>query len=521
MPRLYLWPNRRELTFRPGQNLYEVLVAAGINPGGQVCGGQGICGKCRVRLQSTAPPPNKLDRKQLTDVELAGNIRLACGLIPKGEEVVELFIARPSLAAKAEIGTEPFTVDPWPHLAANDLVLAVDLGTTNLVAHLIDPGPGRVIGSSVAPNSQAIFGADVVSRLTYASRGGPKARKKLSDLAWDDIESLAETILPPASRIRHAVMVMNSAMETLLLELDPDLLGRAPYKPEITGPVHRKSTSEGVLAGTEIHLPPLIGGYVGSDALSALLTVLSTNPALPFLLLDIGTNSEVILADQDGFVACSTAAGPAFEGSGISCGIQAVERAITQMRLAENHWVYSIIGDGQPLGLTGSGLFSMLGELIRTNGVDHFGVFVPDNLPPDSLETGANGRRLALAPGVHLSEADIQQLMLAKAATRAGVETLLELTNQPAEKLAGIYLCGNFAGHLDPADVLSIGLLPQVKMTKLIFMKNAAAVGAAMMAASREKFNQAVELAGKIVHLPLSGHPQFKVHFEEQVCFCA
>ena len=521
MPRLYLWPNRRELTFRPGQNLYEVLVAAGINPGGQVCGGKGICGKCRVRLQSTAPPPNKLDRKKLTDVELAGNIRLACGLIPKGEEVVELFIARPSLAAKAEIGAEPFPVDPWPHLAANDLVLAVDLGTTNLVAHLIDPGTGRVIGSSVAPNSQAIFGADVVSRLTYTSRGGPKARKKLSDLAWDDIEALAETILPPASRIRHAVMVMNSAMETLLLELDPDLLGRAPYKPEITGPVHRKSTSEGVLADTEIHLPPLIGGYVGSDALSALLSVLSTNPAGPFLLLDIGTNSEVILAEKDGFVACSTAAGPAFEGSGISSGIQAVEGAITQMRLAEDHWVYSIIGDGQPLGLTGSGLFSILGELIRAGSIDRFGVFVPENLPPDSLYHGSNGRRLALAPEVQLSEADIQQLMLAKAATRAGVETLLELTHRQAVELETVYLCGNFAGHLEPADVLSIGLLPPVGMARLIFMKNAAALGAVMMAASREKFNQAVELAGKIVHLPLSGHPHFKVHFEEQVCFCA
>ncbi len=520
MPRLYVWPDRRELAFRPGQNLYEILAAAGFNPRGQACGGQGICGKCRVRLKSAASPSNELDQKNLTDVELAGNIRLACGFIPRGGEVVELFIARPSLAAKAEIGDEPFPLDPWPRLAGNDLVLAVDLGTTNLVAHLIDPNTGQVIGSSVAPNSQSIFGADVVSRLTYASRGGPAARQKLSSLAWQDIEAVAETLLPPASHIRHTVMVMNSAMETLLLQLDPDLLGRAPYEPEITCPVHQKSTQDGILADTEIHLPPLIGGYVGSDALAALLSVLSSDPPRPFLLLDIGTNSEVILAGQDGIVACSTAAGPAFEGGGICCGIQAVEGAITQVRLAESRWVYSVIGNGQPLGLAGSGLFSVLGELIRAGGVNRFGVFVPDNLAPASLDQGANGRRLSLAPGVHLSEADIQQFMLAKAATRAGVETLLELTHQGTEELAAVYLCGNFAGHLESTDVLTIGLLPPVALEKIIILKNAAAVGAAMMAASQEKFNQAVELAGKIDHLPLSGHHRFKVHFEEQVCFC-
>jgi uncharacterized 2Fe-2S/4Fe-4S cluster protein (DUF4445 family) len=519
MPRLYLWPNQRELTFRPGQNLYEILAAEAINPRGQACGGQGICGKCRVRLKSAAPPPNELDQKKLTDVELAGNIRLACGLIPRGGEVVELFSARPSLAAKAEIGAEPFPLDPWPGLAANDLVLAVDLGTTNLVAHLLDPGTGRVIGSSVSPNSQSLFGADVVSRLTYASRGGPVARKKLSELAWEDITALAETILPPASRIRHTVMVMNSAMETLLLELDPDLLGRAPYEPEITGPVHRSSTYDGILTDTEIHLPPLIGGYVGSDAVSALLRVLISDPPRPFLLLDIGTNSEVILAGREGLVACSTAAGPAFEGGGITCGLQAIEGAITQVRLVEGRWVCSVLGGGQALGLTGSGLFSVLGELLRHGGVDRFGVFLPENLPADSLEPGANGRRLVLAPGVHLSEGDIQQLMLAKAATRAGVETLLELKHRRAEELEAVYLCGNFAGHLEPADVLAIGLLPPLAPAKLFVMKNAAAVGAAMMAASQERFSQAVELAGKIAHLPLSGHPRFKVHFEAQVRF--
>jgi uncharacterized 2Fe-2S/4Fe-4S cluster protein (DUF4445 family) len=511
-------PQRAEVIVRAGQNLFSALAEAGISLN-QACGGNGFCGKCRVKLKTGAPPPTAMESDYLNPDEIARGLRLACHLVPCGGEVVELVPLGNGASHKLELDTGPITVSPWPGLEPLDRVMAVDLGTTNIVGHVLDPSNGAVLHSNARANAQAAFGADVMTRLAYASHGGPETRRRLQNLAMSDLQALTAHPHDDKHPIRHLVAVMNTAMASCLLNWDPDRLGRHPCEAEVEGPVHRKSSfTTGPLAGTQLHLPPVIGGYVGSDTLAALLAVKESGLEPPYLLLDIGTNAEAVLVAGDSTIACSCAAGPAFEGGGIHRGMRAVEGAVHKVRLHLGAPEVSVIGQSAALGITGSGLFSFIGEMIRAQALDRFGVIDPQNLSDGVVSRGRNGRQVRLASHISVSEHDIQQFMLAKAATRAGVEVLLNVNGIPSTALKSIVLCGTFANQLSAEDILAIGLIPPLELSKIRIQGNAAAQGAAMMACSLEKFEEASHFAKGIHHFNLSGNSLFKQSFEEQVC---
>jgi uncharacterized 2Fe-2S/4Fe-4S cluster protein (DUF4445 family) len=373
-------PHDRRLTVAVGSNLYFHLAEAGISLN-QACGGQGVCGKCRVRLTGRIPSPSDLDEKFLSSEDIAAGFRLACGVIPAGGEIVELLVPASEPSAKFQLGTAAFAVDPWPGLEPSDLVLAVDLGTTTVVGHLLDPFSGRVINSAVTANGQTAFGADVVTRLAYASHGGREARLRLQALAFDNLRNVAAALTMEKRRIRHVVAVMNTAMESFLLNWDPDGIGRYPIQPKTKDPLHlaiRHNVEE--LKDAELHLPAIIGGFVGSDTLATLLDSRNLPLKPPYMLMDIGTNAEVALVASGGIFACSCAAGPAFEGGGISQGMRAMEGAISRVGLARKQIEIDVIGGDEARGITGSGLISLACELFRTGALDRFGMIQPDRL---------------------------------------------------------------------------------------------------------------------------------------------
>jgi len=341
-------------------------------------------------------------------------------------------------------------------------------------------------------------------------------------LAFDSLNNIAAAVNIAGRRIKHVVAVMNAAMESLLLDWDPDNIGRYPIQAEIETVVHTTVPREvKYLSGAQMHLPPIIGGFVGSDTVASLLVCRSMAIKPPYLVVDIGTNAEVALVSDSETIACSCAAGSVFEGGGIRQGMCAIEGAIYQVSLRQEQDEVNVIGGGQARGITGSGMISLMGELLRSGALDPFGLIMPEKLPDGATQNGDYGREIKLACDVSVSEQDIQQLMLAKAAARAGIELLFSECNIAPDELNSVILCGTFANSLRAEDVLSIGLVPRVDPLKILSKGNAAAEGAAMMACSHKAFEKAAYLAKKTSHLPLSGNPNFKRLFEQHVSFAS
>lgn len=509
-------PRGTILYVSPAENLFQALTRAGISLN-SYCGGKGICGKCRVRLFNKVPAPSEFERSHLSTEEINEGVRLACGIYPEVDMIVEIPETVSASEHKLKIEDLSFPLDPWQDRPSEGLVLAVDLGTTNIVGHLLDPLTGKFITSATIANGQSIFGADVMTRLAYCSHHGDEARKTLMDLTLSDIEKLAELTAGKGKRITDVVAVMNTAMETLMLGLSPDKLGRYPYESGIDSPVHISPFKKGPLGETTIHIPPVIGGFVGSDSVSDLLAVSVLNQTSPYLLVDIGTNAEVVVVTKETIVACSTAAGPAYEGVGISCGMRGVEGAIERVRFDEGAFEISVIGNKSAAGITGSGLFSLIGELLRAGALDRFGTVVPKRIPRHLVRRGKSGREVILSPDVTVSEDDVQQFILAKAATRAAVDTVIAFVNVSADELTAVFFSGIFASRINPQDILTIGLLPPMELYKIQNVGNAPATGAVMMALSKSAFQQACLLAKKVKHLSLSGNQNFKETFQSQV----
>lgn len=510
-------PPGLRLEVEAGQNLLDVLAMAGITVNSD-CGGLGTCGKCKVRISGNVPVPSSLDSLYLSADERADGMRLACGVMPSGGEIVECPPAPGGTNYKLHLDRISFPVAPW-RKAQGGAVLAVDLGTTNIVGHVVDPITGRVVASSGRENSQAVFGADIMSRLAYASRNGEKGREALCRAARSDIEGLAEDA-GSAQPVTDVVAVMNTAMEVLLLGTDPNLLGRYPCDSGIVGPVHVTSPFAGdCLRDALLHLPAIIGGFVGSDTVAALFSLKMFSPEPPYILLDIGTNAEVVVVTDKEMVACSTAAGPAFEGMGITCGMRGVAGAIDRVFFDEGDFSVSVIDGGIAKGITGSGLFSLIGGLLRAGVLDTFGVMQAPLFPPSRIRRGEGGNEVILAPGVTVNENDVQQFLLAKAAARSAVDTLLNDAKVAPGDLTAFYLAGTFAGMIETADLVSAGLVPRDCGDRVQQAGNAAATGAVMMAASENVFRDACILGGRVRHLPLSGDREFLDAFQSGVHF--
>ncbi|HEB73086.1 MAG TPA: DUF4445 domain-containing protein [Nitrospirae bacterium] len=512
-------PAEVEVAFNEGQNLFQILNRAGF-PLTHDCAGKGICGKCKFRLYDGLPRPSAADLEFLTKQEIDDQVHLACAFKPDDGDIVELFPGDLKATPQDQVIGRAFPVDRWPGAVPSELALAIDLGTTNIVGYLLNVSTGAIINAISIPNSQGVYGSDVMSRLAYASHRGRKAVLNLQQLALNDIERIATMLNTNKIPIGRVVGVMNSAMATFVIASNPDDLGRHPCESGIDAPVsQRPFNDQGMLEKAELIIPPVIGGYVGSDALSALYAVLKSKPPVPFALLDIGTNTEVLLVTDNAKAACSAPAGPSFEGYGISYGMRAGDGAIERVTISGGAFACQVMGKSAPKGIAGSGLFSLFAELIRAGGVDKFGSIVPENLSPEMYRSGEKGLELVIAPGVTVDGVDIQQFMVAKAATRAGLDTLLNHLSVKPEQLRKIYFAGAFVQRVEPKDLLAIGLTPDVELSRICNVGNAACQGSAMMAVSREAFVTACSMAGKIEHLPLSGNAYFNMSFQDHVRF--
>lgn len=485
------------------------------------CGARGTCRKCRVKLGGAVPPPAPADREHLTAAELELGFRLSCQHTCAGEMTVGILPAAVADPGKAAMGrlTAAVAPDPWSGARYG---LALDIGTTTAVAALLDLTTGEELAAASTPNPQAMYGADLMTRLTYA-QAAPEGVRELQVLlvrALNDlIEGLRRRARIPAAAIGAVTMVGNPVMHHFFLGLPVATLAVAPYVPALRDGAETPAARLGLAVAPEavVYTLPNVAGFVGADALAAALAAGLDEAEGTVAVVDIGTNGECLLHHRGELYAASAPAGPAFEGGEISMGMRAGPGAIDAVDFVGLSLRLGWIQGAPPRGLCGSGLLDAVAALLRAGVLDRLGRLQPRGPLGRQVREGA----FWLTDAVRLTQQDVRQLQLAKGAIRAGVDTLLRVAGLTASDLDAILLAGAFGNYLRRESALAIGLLPPVPPARVQPIGNAAAQGAKLVLLSRRARARAEALARRIRHVDLATHPDFEAVFMEALNFPA
>jgi len=602
-------PQGKKVFVLPGTSLLEAASRAGLTLKSP-CGGNGTCGKCRVRVLEGLPPASPADSAAnggpLSAEQLAGGDRLACMTNVRGPMVVEipeqslagtaftalgsdagqrLDAAKPPVVKKF-VEVEPPTLrdsrDDSRRLAAafgglrmdlaqlrglsareeahrysgtlvatgdrliacergdtsrSQLAAAFDLGTTTIAGSLLDLAAGREIASTTRLNPQSAFGDDVLARISHASSCGT-CLQDLQQMAAGAINKMMAEMAGNAGRkvdeIYDVVLAGNTTMQHLLVGVNPDCLGRVPFAPVFSEALEMSAGELRLNANhaARAYVFPSIGGFVGGDTVACVLSTELQEMDPPVLLVDVGTNGEIVLAGYGGLIACSTAAGPAFEGARIRHGMHAASGAIEKVAFRNGEVLWNVIGNVAPIGICGSALLDLAAELRRSGLLEETGrLLAPDELPaelPPGLAQrvieGPEGPEFVIAGStqsrtgepITLTQKDLREMQLAVAAIRAGISILLEEAGVRADQLKNLLLAGGFGNYIRRSNAQTVGLLPlDVQRSRIRFIGNASLAGAKRAAVSSGARETASNIAGCTRKLNISRHPDFQNLYAE------
>lgn len=594
-------PLGRSTQVEKGETIWTAAETAGV-PLASVCGGQSICGKCRVRvLHGEVTPVVPLERDLLAEEELQEGYRLACEARILGPVVIETpQVSEDRRSKLTTLSTDsnpvvrsgihkvnvtvppPSLSDPRsdeerlrdtlsqmgylpPAIALDQLAglsltlrkhafqltcvfqderflafeggdttsahygLAVDIGTTTVAAYLVHLGSGERLEAAAISNRQAIFGDDVMSRLACAQAGGlDKLRQTAIAVLNDLIFMVCQASGVESSSVYGMTVTGNTSMLHFLAGLPTDHLGVAPYVAVTSDLV----TATAADLGLEIHphaaiwLLPGIGAFAGADCVCAAAAANMADNAKTSLLIDFGTNAEIILGSREELYACATAAGPAFEGARIKDGMRAAPGAIDHVWITDGNVRVHTIDDLPAVGLTGTGLVAAVAALRKEGLLDDRGLFAHHNrLDSSWWKTNGNKRTLLLTQParqrspIKLSQSDIGEFQLAKAAVRAGIRILQRRMGISDEDIDQILLAGAFGSFMDPAAALAADLLPDVAVERVRSVGNAAGVGAVQALLNQTVRENYVDLARRINYVELSVEPDFNHYFARSLSF--
>jgi len=435
MTTIRLLPAGTTLEVAPGTPLQDVLFPHGVE---FPCGGRGTCKACRVRVRGVAPPPCADDRTAFPPGLLDAGWRLGCRMRATADLELELGVwSSPVLADDTAV-----TIT-----SRDGCGIAIDLGTTTLAAQLVDRADGRVLATRTALNPQARHGADLMSRIDHALHGGAVALRDMVRLELGCMASELATMSPKP--VRLVTVVGNTAMHHLFGGVDVRPLSTPPYRPVKDGLLQFTDQDLGWdLDGAAIHVLPCLGGFVGSDLTAGILATRIHQLEGLNLLVDLGTNGELVCGGRDGLVCASTAAGPAFEGAGISIGMRAATGAIGAVTIEGDHLRPEVLGGGSPRGVCGSGLVDAIAAALDLGWI----------VPSGRLQRGRTD--LPLADGLALQGLDVRQLQLAKGAIAAGIHLLCAQSGGKTQDIRRVFLAGAFGNYVRIASAARIGLLP-------------------------------------------------------------
>ncbi len=417
-------------------------------------------------------------------------------------------------------------IDRWENRQSrihDKLGVAVDVGTTTLAAYIVNLHSGRILKTASAYNPQTQYGADIITRIQYAST--PEGLERLHQLIISAINQLLlELVKGEETGLQEIIqlnLVGNSCMAYILMNINPEGLGRVPFEPVFKQMLEFDPIELGISLHPQARafLFPGIGGFIGAD-ISAGVLACRLSPGRKELFIDIGTNCEMVLSGYGKMVGCSTAAGPAFEGATIDCGMLAKPGAITDIALKTETIVLTTIHEESPAGICGTGLIRIMVEFLKKGIIDASGSFIKQVHHP---LYDRDAQRFYMvrdsSRSIYISQQDIRQFQLAKGAIRCGIELMLKRLGLSAGQLETIYLAGAFGTYLDPEDAIYLGLLPAVAARKIRTVGNTAGTGAVLGLISQTALNDLRNRVQDIEHIELADDPEFTEKFMEALRF--
>ncbi len=458
------------------------------------CGGKGNCGKCAVRILDGQMEPDPYHRKRLEELQLGRDWRLACLSTCQSDLVVEVGQFETIIQADET----PFEFEPGVGLG-----VAVDLGTTTLVAQLLDLRTGHILAVETGMNPQTKFGSDLISRLEAALF---KGTEELTEMIRIRIGEMIDALcLEKTDNLTKIVIMGNTVMQHFFCGSDIKPLSFYPFESPDLGLKQFTFRELGwKVECEEISFFPSIGSFVGSDILAGIVATGMHSRESYSVLIDLGTNGEIVVGNRDRLLCASTAAGPAFEGARISMGMLATTGAIVSITAIKNGASYRVIGDAEPRGICGSGLIDAVAVLLEEGFLGEFG------------EILSGEQEIMLSPPVTISQKDIQEFQLAKAALAAGIKILLRQHNIEVGDIENVYIAGGFGTYINLENVIRTGMLlcPAEKMHKL---GNSALTGAKMLLFSDSQLTD--DILDKTFHVNLEGDPDFQDIFVDRLSF--
>lgn len=486
--RVTLLPHHHILEISDGQNLLIALRDAGVLQDAP-CGGKGRCGKCHVTVDGTEV--------------------LACRTIVDRDFTVTLPTSPDQKHRILSDGTSFLhTADP----IKSGYLLAFDIGTTTVVGFLLDGKTGEELACESSLNPQTTFGADVISRIQAALNGHLNELSSLIRTCINEmIKSLCHRVRISPADVSIISLVGNPAMQQLFFEISPQNLAQIPFSPVLTElKIVPAKDYLPICTQADLIIVPDISGFVGADTLAGVLATQMDRQDEITLLVDIGTNGEMVLGNRERMVCCSTAAGPALEGANIRFGMRGMRGAIDHVRIEDGQLTCSVIGETAPslaAGICGSGLIDAVAVALDRGLISSRGrIQTPD-------------RTLQLTGRVYLTQEDIREVQMAKGAIAAGIELMTAHLGLTLQEIDRVYLAGAFGTFMDPGSACRIGLLPPVLQDKLTVIGNAAGSGAKLLACDKAALHHVQKLSTQIEFLELAAVPGFQRCFAEQMRF--
>ena len=524
--RIKVLSGKKELSIEThqNQNLLAMLQENNINVSNN-CHGNGTCGKCKIKVVEGYLPATEADKRSLTENEVKQGIRLACKvkIDKKLEEQEELWIEIVG-ALEEDIVVEAMSKKKLREdFQDTNYFIAIDIGTTTIAMALISEETGEIVDVYTSVNHQRKYGADVISRIVAANDGKAEELKKLieEDL-WKGIKSLLpEGIRSECSKendvvtkvitnecdtkkrktnLNRIIISGNTTMIHLLMGYSCESLGKYPFISEHLEKIECKWNN------TPVTILPGISAFVGGDIVAGILACPKFETEELSLLIDLGTNGEMVLGNSDRLLTASAAAGPAFEGGNIICGTAAVPGSICQVKIQNQRAVVRTIkNEMPPIGICGSGLISIMAQLKANRLIKQDGeLMIPYNEKGFPLWIFENGEKVALY------QKDIREFQMAKAAISAGIDILMEEYGCTPEEIKNVYVAGGFGKAIRIEDILTIGMLPEEFSHKISIIGNSALQGAVCFGKDIETRKQIENICRRAENITLSEKAEFQ-----------
>lgn len=486
---LRIEPSGLTLTVEHGICLADILKSFKVE---FPCGGKGVCGNCKVKILSGTVRKDILHESILNKKNLSSEWCLACYTKVEDDLVIE--IPDGNMSVQSDMS------DVDIKMSESGTAVAVDLGSTTVVSQLVDLTSGKVLASCSGINPQSSYGADIISRISYAMESGENL-SLLSNLIRSSVGFQIKELLAqcPDAKVKKVRIVGNTVMHNLFSGFDVTGLSRAPYQSEHNELCRFTPDSLGwnFLEDCIIEFMPNIGHFVGSDILGGIISCGMMESEKYSLLVDLGTNGEIALGNKNGFIFTSTAAGPAFEGINISCGMRASSGAISEVGYEDGKFKVSVIDGISPKGLCGSGLVEAVHCLLKNGMIDFSGAV-----------TEAGKEKFELSEGVYLTVADIREFQLAKAAIATGIQLLLNHSSLTYNDISAVYVTGGLGNYLNTEKIRQLGIIPDISEDKYIRMSNAALSGCKILL-YEDSFRKLQSILDKSRYCPLETDASF------------